>query len=196
MPSPLPALHLLPLWALMLAGSLSGCAVLGKPEPAPPEPDYPTVNEGYNLLYEVVSTQKFTDKLLLIKIESDAVDAVISELSEDAARIEVQLKELAKGDPTLDLDRAVLPEVERRTRDSANLERLKDLLGGTGKHFERLLLLTQSGALNQMRHLARVMVEAETQEDRKGFWQEVQRQFDENYRNVVELLESEYFIHH
>jgi hypothetical protein len=196
MPSHLPALHLLPLCALMLAGSLSGCTILGKPEPAPPEPDYPTVNEGYNLLYEVVSTQKFTDKLLLIKIESDAVDAVISELSEDAARMEAQLQEIAREDPTLDLEREILPEVERRKRDSVQMERLKDLLGGTGKRFERLLLLTQSGALNQTRHLARVVVETEAREDRKAFWREVQRQFDENYRNVVELLESEYFIHH
>jgi nicotinamide riboside kinase len=86
--------------------------------------------------------------------------------------------------------------MERRKRDSVNIERLKDLLGETGKHFERLLLLSQSGAHNQTRHLARVMVEAETREDRKAFWQEVQRQFDENYQNVVELLESEYFIHH
>lgn len=196
MPSPFPTLYLFPFWALMLAGTLTGCAILDKPEPTPPGSDYPIVNEGYNLLYEVVSAQKFTDELLLIKIESDAVDAVISELTEDAARIEGELKQIAEKDPTIDLDRELLPEMERRKRDSVQLDRLKDLLGRTGKRFERLLLLTQSGALNQTRHLARVMVEAEAREDRKAFWQEVQRQFDENYQNVVALLESEYFIHH
>ncbi|MDQ2696955.1 MAG: hypothetical protein M3Z21_16580 [Pseudomonadota bacterium] len=182
-------------FGLLLAAGLAGCALLERPSPAPVDREYPVATQGYTLLYEVVSKQKLSDKLLLIKIESDAVDAVIGEIAEDAARIEDQLKDIARQDPEIDLDRPILPEMEVRKRASVQAERLKDLLGSTGRDFERLLLLTQSGTLNQTRHLAREMVKAESDPQRKAFWEDVQRQYDDNYANLVQLLEAQYFTH-
>jgi hypothetical protein len=183
----------LSLCTLLLAGHLAGCTVLSGRTSKPTTPGLSTISEGYTLLYEVVSIQKHTDKLLLIKLESDEVDAVISEVSEYAAKLEGQLIKLAKQDSSLDLDRKVLPEMEIKKRESVEAERLKELLEMTGKGFERELLLTVSGPLNQSRHLARVMREAETSAARKAFWKDVQEHLDDQYRKVVRLLETRYY---
>jgi hypothetical protein len=103
------------------------------------------------------------------------------------------LGKLAKEGPSLDLDRQILPAMFIRTRQSVQAEQLKELLGATGKDFERRLLLSMSGPLNQGRHLATVMHEAEPNTERKAFWQQVREQFDDHYRRVMALLEKRYF---
>lgn len=187
---------LLALCLPLLAGALVGCTLIdkvaGRTARTPARPDSPT-SEGYSLLYEIVSQQKHVDTLLLIKVESDAVDRIIGEISSYAATLEERLVGLAKDDPRLDLGRQILPEMAVRTRQSIQAEQLKELLGATGKDFERRLLLSVSGPLNQARHLARVMREAETSRERKAFWQDVQTRLDAQYRRVMGLLEERYF---
>lgn len=151
------------------------------------------LNEGYSLLYDIVSKQGLSEKILLIKFESKEVKAVISGIADAAERIRKGLDEMAKKDPRLELKLQPLPLMEVETRKSANFERVKDLLGKSGKEFERLLLLTQSGVLNSERHLSKVLSEKETDKERKAFMQGVHRQIDEQYRKVVQLLEAQYF---
>jgi hypothetical protein len=178
---------------LMAAGQLASCSLLQRPTTTPATHDLSTVSQGYTLLYEIVSQQKHIDTLLLIKVESDAVDTIISEMSAYSAKLEDQLVKLAKADPSLDLDRQILPAMFVRMHQSIQAEQLKDMLGATGKDFERLLLFNMSGPLNQARHLATVMHEAEPNEERKAFWKEVREQFDDYYRRVMALLEKRYF---
>lgn len=172
---------------------LGGCATTPVEQPPSASQKQRMLNEGYSMLYDAVSKQKQTDKLLLIKLESKEVKTVIGGLSDAAERIQKDLDEAAKRDPRLELRLQPLPEIEVEARKSANFERLKDLLGQTGKEFERLLLLTQSGALNAERHLAKTLSEKETDPHRKKLMQEVSRVFDDQYQKVVRLLEAEYF---
>src|SRR5688572_28565160 len=109
------------------------------------------LNEGYSLLYDIVSKQGLAEKILLIKFESKEVKAVIMGIADAAERIQKDLDEMAKKDPRVDLKLQPLPLMEVETRKSANFERVKDLLGKSGKEFERLLLLTQSSVLNSER---------------------------------------------
>jgi hypothetical protein len=185
--------HWLLLCILMLAGHLAGCTVFSGRTSKSTNQGLSTISEGYTLLYEVTSQQKHIDKLLLIKIESDGVDVLISEISAYMAKLEDQLIKLAKEDPSLDLDRKVLPEMASKMHQSVQAEQLKVFLGATGKDFERELLLGISSTLNQARHLAKVMRAAETSEQRKAFWKDVQEHFDDQYRRVVELLEGQYY---
>jgi hypothetical protein len=151
------------------------------------------LNEGYSLLYDHVSKQKQSDKILLIKLESKDVKALITEISDNAERIQKALDKLAAQDPRLEVKLQSLPEIEAESRKSASFERLKDLLAKSGKEFERLLLLTQSGVLNTERHLSKVLSKKETNRERKAFLEDVNRQFDDDYRKVVQLLEAQYF---
>lgn len=163
------------------------------PEPSAAEQKQRALNEGYSLLYDIVSKQGLAEKILLIKFESKEVKAVIKGVADAAERIQKGLDEMAKKDPRLELKLQPLPLMEVETRKSANFERVKDLLGTSGKEFERLLLLTQSGVLNSERHLSKVLSEKETDKERKAFMQDAYRQIDEQYRKVVQLLEAQYF---
>ncbi|MGH8727824.1 MAG: hypothetical protein ACREV9_06650 [Burkholderiales bacterium] len=151
------------------------------------------LNEGYSLLYDIVSKQGLAEKILLIKFESKEVKAVIMGIADAAERIRKDLDEMAKKDPRLELKLHPLPLMEVETRKSANFERVKDLLGKSGKEFERLLLLTQSGVLNSERHLTKVLSEKETDKKRKAFTQDAHREIDQQYQRVVQLLEAQYF---
>ncbi len=172
---------------------LGGCATAPVERPPSANQNQRVLNEGYSMLYDAVSKQKQSDKLLLIKLESKDVKTVIGGLSDAAERIQKDLEEMAKLDPRVELKLQPLPAIEVEARKSANLERLKDLLGQTGSEFERLLLLTQSGALNSERHLAKTLSEKETSPQRKKLMQEVSRTFDDQYQKVVRLLEAKYF---
>ena len=176
-----------------LAMLAAGCASEPPRPTAAVSDGHQLVSEGYTLMYDAASKLKFGDELLLVKIEADPVDEFISDISTYAGDLQGQFEELAERDPVVKLDLELLPAMEVMTRDSVTGERVPDLLSRSGKDFERLLLLTQSGALNQSRHLARVMVDTETDPERKALWQEIQARLDHLYDRTVSLLEQDYF---
>lgn len=179
---------------VLLALAMAGCSLFGsKPSRETPASDPESVNAGYTLLYSIVSGQKNSDKLLLIKHVSPQVKQIIKEISEETGKIDAGLKKFAKDDPNIRLDRSVLPLIEEKQRESATLERGLQFLGTSGKPFERLLLLSQSGLLTTERHVARVMRDSETNPDRKAFWAQTATTFDELYAKLLKLLEDEYF---
>ncbi len=69
----------------------------------------------------------------------------------------------------------------------------KVLLASEGKDFERRLLMKQLSALEQERHIAKVMVGLETSDERRAFWERTERRFGELYVKVEQLLERDYF---
>lgn len=173
---------------------LFGCAIFGSNQSTDPTREQQAnPNSGYALLYSFVSVQKNSDKILIIRKVSPEVKTLINEISELAGDLDAQLKQLAKDDPSIRLDAVVLPKIEVQQRESAQLERAKQFLSITGKPFERLLLLTQSGVLTTERHLTRVMSEEEKNPQRKTFWSNAQQRFDQIYAKLLALLESQYF---
>lgn len=172
----------------------AGCAILGSGQSTDPTKEkLADPNAGYALLYAFVSTQKNSRLILIIRKVSKDVEVMVDEISDLASDLDKQLKGIAKQDPSIKLDAVVLPMIEGRQRESAQLERAKQFLGTTGKPFERLLLLTQSGVLTTERHLTRVMAEQEKDPQRKLFWKNAQERFDQVYAKLLKLLESEYF---
>lgn len=173
---------------------LLGCALFGSNQSTDPTREQQAdPNSGYALLYSFVSVQKNSDKILIIRKVSADVNGLINEISDLAGDLDTQLKQLAKNDPSIKLDAVVLPKIEAQQRESAQLERAKQFLAITGKPFERLLLLTQSGVLTTERHLTRVMGEEEKNPQRKVFWKNAQQRFDQVYAKLLALLESQYF---
>jgi hypothetical protein len=173
---------------------LFGCAIAGSNQTTDPmRQQLADPNSGYALLYSIVSVQKNSDKILIIRKVSPDVSALTNEISDLAGDLDTQLKQLAKDDPSIKLDAVVLPTIEIRQRESAALERAKQFLAITGKPFERLLLLTESGVLTTERHLTRVMGDEEKNPQRKIFWKNAQQRFDQIYAKLRALLESQYF---
>lgn len=181
-------------FVLLSAQLAAGCGLLSSHQNTDPNASQRAdPNVGYALLYKFVATQKNSDKLLIIRKVSPEVEALMDQLSTFAGELDGQLKDIAKHNPEIKLDAEVLPAIEVKSRESAQFERTKQFLTTTGKPFERLLLLTQSGALTSERHLTRVMRDAEQDPERKQFWTDAQAGFDRIYEQLLALLEQQYY---
>ncbi|MEO7854025.1 MAG: hypothetical protein ABIR94_17495 [Rubrivivax sp.] len=158
--------------------------------------DNQMLNEGYSLLYQAVSGLRFSDDLLLVKRESDRVEKVIGGVAALSDKLKADLERIAKNYPAVRIDLEPLPEMEQRKRSAVTKDRLKSyaqLVGLKGEAFERTLLLSTSGALNQTRTLCQVLAELEPQPELKRFLLDAAKSFDDRYEDVVVLLNQVYF---
>nr|WP_291514671.1 hypothetical protein [Abyssibacter sp.] len=162
------------------------------------------LNEGYSLLYADVAGLRRTDLLLLVKLETDSVQQTVRRIADEMADMHDRLETWAAADTALRLDLQPLPRVEREKQAAAAADRLQSFapwVGRTGPGFERTLLLTLSGALNQLRHLTRVLAEVEAEfglsnaSQRGAAMTAASGRLDALYDAVLTLLEHDYYVH-
>ena len=177
---------------IAIAVGMSACSAT-KQQPVPVTDGHRTVAEGYSLLYGTTSQQKDLKKLLYVKFESDAVDAVISELADYTGELSAQLEDMTRRYPALTVDKQFLPVVEVKTREAISQETTAEFKSAEGKDFERRLLLKQLTALGQEKNMAKVMVELETADERRAFWRKTQQRFETLHGKVWRLLSEQYF---
>lgn len=154
------------------------------------------LNYGYAALYSAARGLRHSDKIFLVKLESGACQAVVEGLSEAMARITADLEKLDAADPDLRLDDEGLPEIELRKRDAVTRDRLlsfKPITGRTGMNFERTLLLSESGALNQLQFLVEELDQADPDPQRSAALKNIHASLKDQYAKVVGLLNREYF---
>jgi hypothetical protein len=187
-----PVGRLLPLLAL---GLLAACAATGPSAPAPAgaQPGLPLASQGYTMMYAAVDALKWGDELLMIKVESDEVDRLVSDVAAYADELGAKLQAMSERDPVVRLDLELQPELDERRLEAVKGTRLTELLGLSGPAFERHLLLTLAGGLDQQRHLARVMIDVEQDPARKAFWLNVHERFEQLLARTTGLLERRYF---
>ena len=177
----------------VLLGLTIGCSTTHPHAEETARSGRPVLSYGYALLHEMVRTQRFADKILLVKSESDAVKHIVGRIADHAADDKTRLEQIAKDYPAIRIDSDVLPEVQVAMLHSLEKEQVKDVLSKSGKDFERTLVIVLVGFVQQERHLARAMVEAETDANRRRFWTDTQRRFDAEYADALGLLERRYF---
>ena len=160
--------------SVLLAASL-GCGGSGGPSPA--REVRASSGHGYALLYEMLGQEREVAKLLLIKMERDALEAVIRPIAETCGEAYERLEALGKADPGLDLVDTGLPLEEVRTRKAIAATRRDQLLAASGRELELQLLLTQNEALTYMAHLADTLSRSEPDPARLEFvralWKEL-----------------------
>ena len=133
---------------------------------------------------------------LIVRDGTGFVQAVMSKLSESMERTAQRLEELAKADPRVKLDDDGQTEIENRKRDAVTRARLlsfKPITGRTGANFERTLLLSESGALNQLQHLVAELDKADPDPQRSAVLKEIHAEVAGLYDDVVNLLNRQYF---
>lgn len=154
------------------------------------------LNYGYAQLYEVADGLSWLDEALLLKQESDIVDNYCTRLAEEMKEMQQDLDKLSAEIPAMQVDDNGLPVMESRKRAAAQEARIKDLapfIGRTGVGFERTLLLTLSGTLNQSRYLIQVMDAEETIPPLNQFLDKWRQRIDVLYQRDVEILNEYYF---
>lgn len=183
-----------------LKGTLLAGILLVGAAPAAARADEPLpqreLNYGYAGLYGAARGLRHSAKIFLVKFESEAVETVVQDVSATMAEIVDELERLDATDPDLRLDDEGLPQIERRKRDAVTRDRLlsfKPLTGRTGADFERTLLLSESGALNQLRFLVEELDKADPDPRRSAALRRIQARLQHQYGRVVALLNRTYF---
>ncbi|MBR9814365.1 hypothetical protein GYB61_10985 [bacterium] len=155
------------------------------------------LGHGYAMFHQAARQLSLIDKALWVKRESDAVERVVTELAVSMGKLARSLEQAADASPPINLSDTGLPRFEVAKRQSVYLERGLDLgtpiLGRTGHDFERTLLLSLTAAINQQRHLARVMIDHEPSAVRKQWLRDANAVLNARYDAMVAVLERHYF---
>jgi hypothetical protein len=173
---------------------LSACATSTKPPPATAitaeDQRFAIRNQGYSLLFQLLSDQKDVSKLLIIKKENADLGALIKDISGISANAAKELENYAKADPHLHLNMKPLPIVEQQTRDLIAKTKAKELLSKTGAKFEVRIILAQAEALAYGAHLAAAIILNETDPERKKFLARISEEYQKLHQRVIDLIHS------
>lgn len=149
-------------------------------------------NEGYSLLYDLMSKQKDVDKLLFIKKEKPDVGTVIERIAATCTNAAQKMESFRTEDPSLNLEVKSLPSVEEATRASIESQRTSELLFSAGKDFEVHLLLSQAEGISYGAHLAKVLAEEEKHNGRKEYMMHLSKELQDLHKGVLEIISSRY----
>ncbi|MGD0812208.1 MAG: hypothetical protein ABSA83_01280 [Verrucomicrobiota bacterium] len=181
---------------LLQAAILSfACVLIGcqSPKTRPPSSSsaaQATRNNCYSLLHQLLDEQKDVRFLRLIKREHSDVKNLIKRIAADSGAGSKLLEEMARRDPSIQLDDIRLPPGETSTRDAIASTKEKELLSQTGDKFELTLLLTQTEALSYAWHLAKVAAENEPDPERAHALAGLSQDMKNLYQEVFALLLS------
>jgi len=170
--------------ALMVAG----CATVEKVLPTRAWHQARVRNEGYSLLYQLMSQESDVAKILIIKHADQPVTDIIKQIANTCDQARKELEGFHKKDRHLSFEMANLPEFEQKTRAAIQSTVTKQLLASSGKTFERRLLFTQAESMNYAAHLATVLHDQESDPLRKGFLDALAGRCLTFHDQVVDLL--------
>jgi hypothetical protein len=173
---------------------LSACAPLepSATEGAPTKVNVSEFSEGYGLLYDLVSKEKQSSLLSIIKTMSPELKSLLERISETSKATAKELETLVKIDPTRNLKVTNLPRIEQATRDSIDKETSKELLQSKGVDLEFHMLSSQLPAMNYAAHLARSLAVVETNPRRREFLLQTDRKFSDLHGQVYKMLFTRY----
>jgi len=154
---------------VVCALAVTGCSTVQKVLPTTAWREARVRNEGYSLLYQLMSQESDVAKILIIKQTEPPVTDVIKEIAKTCDQAKKELEMFHEKDRHLSFEMANLPQIEQKTRDAIKSTKTKQLLFSNGKTFERRLLFTQAQAMNYGAHLAKVLHDQDDNPVRKIF---------------------------
>lgn len=164
----------------------AGCASQKTPagdqppaQAATPLADVPAteISEGYALLFDLVSKEKHSNLISLIKKESPEFKAVLKKISDASRETARELETISKSSPPLNLKATHLPKLEQRTRDLIDKETGGKILHSSGLNLEFLMLMSQVEGMNYAAYLARSLQSVEVDPRRREFLTRTERKF-------------------
>ncbi len=180
--------------ALAAIWVLSGCAIFepSAKEGAPTHVSASEISEGYALLYDLLSKEKQSSLLSIIKEESTELKSLLERISETSKTAAKVLDTLAKIDPPLNLKVTHLPRIEQAARESIEKETSKEILHSKDVGLEFNMVSSQLAGMNYAAHLARSLAVVETNPQRKAFLQRTDHKFSELHSRAYKMLFARY----
>jgi hypothetical protein len=166
---------------------LSGCAST----PQPPSANgglFRQHNEGYSLLYKLMSDESDVGKIFILKHADDSVGNPIRDIAKVCQDAKKQMDEFPKSNNRIEYDVADLPYMEQQSRDLQAKDDTKALLGSSGKEFELRLIFTQAEATNYGMQLSKALAEKEDDPGRKAFLTNLAKQLSDLHDRMMSLL--------
>jgi hypothetical protein len=172
----------------------AGCAILEPraKEGATTHVNGSAISEGYALLYDLVSREKQSSLLSIIKKESPELKSLLERISDTSQATATELETLARLNPPLNIKVTHLPRLEQATRESIDKQTSKEILHSTGVALEFNMVSSQLAAMNYAAHLARSLAVVETNPRRKEFLQRTDRKFSDLHGQVYKMLFTRY----
>jgi hypothetical protein len=191
-PSQAEAFMKLRAWAcgtlIVCALAMTGCSTVQKILPTAAWRQARVCNEGYSLLYQLLSQESDVAKILIIKHADPPVADVIKEIANTSGQAKKALDLFHEKDRHLSFEMTNLPQIEQKTRAAIDSTVTKQLLFSSGKTFERRLLFTQTEAMNYAAHLAQVLHDQEDNPLRKEFLATLSERCTTLHDKAIDLL--------
>jgi hypothetical protein len=166
----------------------TGCATVQKIIPTAAWHQARVRNEGYSLLYQLMSQESDVAKILIIKHTEPPVTDLIKEIASTCGQAKKELEAFHEKDRHLSFEMTNLPQVEQKTRAAIESTVTKQLLFSNGKTFERRLLLAQGQAMNYAAHLAKILHDQDDDPVRKLFLAMLSDHCTALHDKVIDLL--------
>jgi len=173
---------------LVTALALTGCAESAKP-PSANGGIFRQKNEGYSILYKLMTQESDVAKIFIIKHASDQVGDVVKQVAATCQAAKAQMDEFPKKDKRVEYDVPDLPFIEQGSRDLAQKADTKALLGRSGKEFELELVFTQAQAMMYAHDVCEALASDEDDPLRKTFLTDLSTQCGRLADSLMQLLE-------
>src|SRR5271156_2935796 len=145
-------------------------------------------NQGYSLLYRLMSDESDVNKILIIKDVDPALKDVITQISTAASSAKEQLDDYQKQDGHSEFDVPDLPRAEQEARDLEAKVDEKELVFSSGKTFELRLILTQLQALRYGQQLCDALIPMELAPQRKAMLTNLAAQLGQYHDRLIDLI--------
>ena len=145
-------------------------------------------NEGYSLLYKLVSDESEVSNIFILKSADEPVKSVIKEIAEFMQSVKKQMDEFPKSDARIEFDVPDLPRIELKSRELQAQDERNGLLFSSGEKFALRLIFTQAEATNYATQLAKSLAEIEDDAARKSFLTNVAKRSNELHDKLMILL--------
>jgi hypothetical protein len=177
-------------WGTLIVCALvvTGCATVHKALPTTAWREARVRNEGYSLLYQLLSQESDAAKIFIIKHADPPIVDLVKEIACTCDLARKELEKFREQDRHLSLAMTNLPQIEQKSRAAIESTVTKQLLFSSGKKFEVRFLFTQAQAMNYAAHLAQVLHEQETNAARKEFLEKLSARCTTLHHRVMELL--------
>jgi hypothetical protein len=169
------------------AMALVGCATTTKP-PSENGGMFRERNEGYSLLYKLMSDESKVGEIFIIKGADDSVKGLVKEIGAACTDAKKQMDGFPLANDRIEYDVSDLPRLEQESRDLEAKEDEKQLLTSSGKTFELRLIFTQAQAMGYAVNLCQSVAAHEDDAGRTEFLTNLSKQCAGFQQRLMDLL--------
>jgi hypothetical protein len=145
-------------------------------------------NEGYSLLYKLMSDNGDVDKIFILKHADEPVGGLVKEIAAACKSAKAQMDEWPKANNRIEFDVADLPKIEQAARDQESSAQAKNLLTSSDKPFETKLIFNEAEAMGYAANLCEALLKHEDDPGHKDFLTKLQKQCSDFRDRLMELL--------